>query len=1103
MNKQYTYIENQYPARPRSKRLRELGGDGSANNGNTTVVTGSNEGSSGITSHSQLSGIVSTADEYSEFATDIHLTAQAAKELDRILTLEIIPSTDWATISSDTNIYSALMTDAKIYRAIEENLQDIDGMYLRKDIPDTAHGTISFEDMAQSTLFAEGYEWGTGWGINNEGLGWFGELKVRDNVYIGKMSGSSSSASGMMGFGTILDMQKASGEFDYLLVRKELRVNTLVVNETLGLNGNRFVSEFNKIESVQELSDRYRCTIDKIEGMMYMNLRAGDIIRCQQFSGLSSHYYYGEVLGVTEDFFDLRKPLLDGQSVPTAGDTVFRAGNDSDPNRQGVIYLATSDTNAPYIDVLDGLTSPDMTDKTKVRLGNISGITSKYKGNLGQLGYHHGIYIKGGIFDECDIYLEDGTTVYQSFQIINGKLESEISSVRDAINDNGNNILSNPTWTAGLDKWDYTQDIELFSAANGWLWFNAAFYSDKKSSVEVIRDGVSRVLRINNNGITQKNTNLQSREPGTYVMRIRYKAITAGTLVYGFPGKELYISQPMTATADYQEEAITAEWDGTGDFSFTYSGDIFIKSITVISDKLAAIRNEFETKITQTDQYIELLANRVTTTEEGVTKAQASISVMADEIALKATKEEFNDLGRRVTANEASIKVNADNITLKVSQTDFDSLGRRVTSAESSIETNAYDITFKASQSSVNSLTGRVSSAESSIYLNAQNIASKVSRTDYNGTNIVSMINQTADSVKISASKVEIQAYNLNMIRNSGDCKNTVYWKMNGDASSPTVVNGSISTNITIGSNGWGSLVNYSLQGVKLKSGRKYTLRMSIYSSVAQNLSVMIGRDSNGIAKGFSLSAGDQERQFTFEGKNVDAEYFRVYTQTTCRIMVNWVKLEEGEYATAWTPNPNDSIYSLDSDLVAALNGTTISGGLQLTTKIKLGLLAGGVWTEQGGISANIDNIMLWAGGTYDQAKVGTAKTILYHDGSGKWTGKLESNSNGNRIIIDPSDRSLKMMDTLNRNVSSIEWYTNNGVSIPRISLNVITSSGAVSTRTAITGGGVATYSSSGSLMGSLFGGMLKMPNLPLQPSIPKRDGTVYRTRDNFLVIDL
>ena len=58
MNKQYTYIENQYPARPRSKRRREMG-EGTTSGGNTTVVTvGSDGGTIGVTIHSQLSGIV-------------------------------------------------------------------------------------------------------------------------------------------------------------------------------------------------------------------------------------------------------------------------------------------------------------------------------------------------------------------------------------------------------------------------------------------------------------------------------------------------------------------------------------------------------------------------------------------------------------------------------------------------------------------------------------------------------------------------------------------------------------------------------------------------------------------------------------------------------------------------------------------------------------------------------------------------------------------------------------------------------------------------------------------------------------------------------------
>ena len=50
----------------------------------------------------------------------------------------------------------------------------------------------------------------------------------------------------------------------------------------------------------------------------------------------------------------------------------------------------------------------------------------------------------------------------------------------------------------------------------------------------------------------------------------------------------------------------------------------------------------------------------------------------------------------------------------------------------------------------------RVSSAESAIIQNADNIALKVSTTDYNGNTVASLINQSADSVKIQAKHIEI-----------------------------------------------------------------------------------------------------------------------------------------------------------------------------------------------------------------------------------------------------------------------------------------------------------------------------------------------------------
>lgn len=392
--------------------------------------------------------------------------------------------------------------------------------------------------------------------------------------------------------------------------------------------------------------------------------------------------------------------------------------------------------------------------------------------------------------------------------------------------------------------------------------------------------------------------------------------------------------------------------------------------------------------------------------------------------------------------------------TLWANKSAFDTLTQTVSDHSSK---------FNVNSSWISGLVSRVTIAENGIRsLNNAGFITKadgnswwVASTDYTGTSIVNKINQSSTTTKILASKVDIQAYNLNLIRNSGNCQNTAYWQADGSASNLSVSNGSISINF---SNSYGRLYNRSLAGVKLMGGRKYTLRFSMYSSITTSVPIWIGS----YQKDISVVSGDREYTWTFTvSSNTDAQFFCLYCQTSCRMMVNWIKLEEGEYATAWTPNPNDSIYSLDSDLVAALNGTTISGGLQLTTKIKLGLLSGGAWSEQGGISANIDNIMLWAGGTYDQAKVGTAKTILYHDGSGKWTGRLESNSNGNRIIIDPSERALSMYTSDNKQVANYAFYENLSESGARMQFNTYRN-GSVVAQTLIYGGDIALWPPSG-----------------------------------------
>ncbi|MGG3920682.1 phage tail spike protein [Geobacillus thermodenitrificans] len=87
-------------------------------------------------------------------------------------------------------------------------------------------------------------------------------------------------------------------------------------------------------------------------------------------------------------------------------------------------------------------------------------------------------------------------------------------------------------------------------------------------------------------------------------------------------------------------------------------------------------------------------------------------------------------------------------------QGQIDGLGTRVTNAETSITQLSNQIQLKAEQTTVDTLENRISSAESSINLLSDEIQLKV---DKDG--VISAINQTAESIKIQASKVDLTGY--------------------------------------------------------------------------------------------------------------------------------------------------------------------------------------------------------------------------------------------------------------------------------------------------------------------------------------------------------
>ena len=103
----------------------------------------------------------------------------------------------------------------------------LDDRYLRKDIDDTAHGNITFDQSISSTVYLEGWD-GKGWKIENTGLAELDGARIRSDVFLGGKVGSPSFASGFTGWGWEIDTPTASGTVDNWTVRKSMKVYELV-----------------------------------------------------------------------------------------------------------------------------------------------------------------------------------------------------------------------------------------------------------------------------------------------------------------------------------------------------------------------------------------------------------------------------------------------------------------------------------------------------------------------------------------------------------------------------------------------------------------------------------------------------------------------------------------------------------------------------------------------------------------------------------------------------------------------------------------------------------------------------------------------------------
>lgn len=145
------------------------------------------------------------------------------------------------------------------------------------------------------------------------------------------------------------------------------------------------------------------------------------------------------------------------------------------------------------------------------------------------------------------------------------------------------------------------------------------------------------------------------------------------------------------------------------------------------------------------------LVGRHTSTED----VEAYLQVMGQNgglITMKASQTQLDETIDRVSS--AEINIDGANASIQLLTGVTDNLTGRMSSAEIAIDGANAAIALKANQTTVDSLTGRVSTAESTLTVQAGQIESKVSK-----DGVISSINQTPESVTISASRINLAGY--------------------------------------------------------------------------------------------------------------------------------------------------------------------------------------------------------------------------------------------------------------------------------------------------------------------------------------------------------
>lgn len=771
------------------------------------------------------------------------------------------------TPSSDFNAYSAKASDAR---------------YLNKQTGGTVQGDVLFQK------------------------------KIKANEVISDQFGNETFTSGQFGngFRTWLAANGQSyAEFDNLMVRREMIINTLTIAEIKSVGGQILLSLANMYcNAVTDGGSYWKCSFDTSNGTIANQFAVDDQVICRKFNGVNIKYYWARVTSVGTDYINISKTDKDGAGVPAVNDEIIQFGNRTNSARRSAIILSAYGSDAPSFKQYAGINSYNLTGK-EVTVISPSG--NKFTGDftIQSSGTNVTTAITNAQNAAISTAATDATNKVSAIQVGGRNLLLNSKTAKAGSTYNIGTFISSRDFIVGevltvTIKGNIPGD-KLFG-----IWFNGGLYYG--GQITKISDGLYSAVKT----VPAQTSN---RNVGIYLVGNQ-----AATDSWEFEWIKLETGNKRTdwteAPEDVQARITTAQ-----SAADTANAGLLSKvAYSEYNAQMQVLDTQISSKVSQTD--FNTLGGRVSATESSITQQAGQISSVVTQVnnaqttADSKTRTYYQDA--QPTAPSGGFSVG--DIWQKVTYTDTTG----VVNMDSSKNVCRFEYRWNGTT------WVQINFNVSGSYVTQTNdsISSLVTKTGINGLGtgetLKSLIDQTPDKITLAVSQIQVGGRNF--LKRSANY-DTSYWQTKGTVSLLTdIYNG---CRIYSTSTAW-SAYAYKLTDTSLLADTDYML--SFYLKIDGSASSVSGSLwAYGLPNAILISAISAlpniwtRLSVPVRLNKSDTSGLRLELSAGLpagvKLLICGMKLEEGNKATAWTEAPEDTQSQIDGKTTLAEVASSLS----------------------------------------------------------------------------------------------------------------------------------------------------------------------------------